>query len=176
MVTWLGAALVLDRIGTGELTPRTEYDAIVVAGAGVLSGGRPGRPLQARVERAVELYRRGVAPRIVMTGGVGTHPPAESVVASRIAESMGVPPEAILRDTVSSTTDENAIEAARLIGWNQRIVLVTDRFHVYRARRMFARHFRHVDAIGCVSAPWPRFRGAMREVVAVALHSAVGDI
>ena len=111
-----------------------------------------------------------------MTGGVGRHPPAESVVASRLAESMGVPASAILRESESSTTDENAIEAARVLGWNSRIVLVTDRFHVYRARRMFARHFVHVDAIGCVSAPWPRFRGAMREVVAVALHSAVGGI
>lgn len=172
---WLVAAAALDHIGARPL-PERRYDAIVVAGAGVLPGGRPSRPLRGRVARAAELYHRGVAPRVVLTGGVGKHPPAESVVAAALARAFGVPEAALVREERSTTTEENADEAARLLGRDARIVLVTDRFHVFRATRMFRRRFATVDGVGSVCHPWPRFRGAMREVLAVAVHGLRGRL
>jgi uncharacterized SAM-binding protein YcdF (DUF218 family) len=174
--SWLLAAFALDRVGSAPVPSGRHYDAIVVAGAGVLAGGRPGRPLEARVTRAVELFHAGFADRIVMTGGVGSHPPAESIVAARLAESLGVPPSALLLEEVSTSTEENALETARLLGPNAEILLVTDRFHVFRARRVFARHLAHVDAVGSVCSPWPRFRGAMREVIALIGYRVRGRI
>lgn len=172
---WLASAAALDRIGDGD-TLRTHYDAIVVAGAGVLENGEPSRPLAARVDLAARLFREGRAPRIVMTGGIGTHPPAEAEVGARRARELGVPASAILLESRSTSTEENAAFAAAMIGRDARILLVTDRFHVFRARRVFARRFDHVHAVGCVSHPWPRFRGAVREVVAVASYALLGRL
>jgi len=169
---WLASAAALDRIGSGDRL-RTDYDAIVVAGAGVLASGAPSRPLAARVDLAVKLHREGRAPLIVMTGGVGAHPPAEAEVAARRARSQGVPEDAIVLESRSTSTEENAQFAASILGRSARVLLVTDRFHVFRARRVFSRRFDHVHAIGCVSAPWPRFRGAVREVVAVASYAVM---
>lgn len=175
MLVWLGSAFLLDRHG-GRAVPAGRFDAIVVAGAGVLPDGSPSRPLRARVERAAALYRSGFAQRVLMTGGVGRHGPAESVVASELAVELGVPRGAILRDERSTTTEENAIETARILGSATRVLLVTDRFHVFRAERVFRRHLAQVDAVGSVCHPWPRFRGAMREVIAVLGYAALGRL
>ena len=59
---------------------------------------------------------------------------------------------------------------------NQRVLLVSDAYHVFRARQVFARHFPHVDAAGSVSTLWERLRGSMREVLAIALYRAKGRI
>lgn len=176
ITVWFASALLLDRAGSTRVPSGAHYDAILVAGAGVLAGGRAGRPLHARVVRASQLYAAGVAPRIVMTGGVGRFPPAESVVATRLAIGMGVPDSAIDREERSTSTEENAQYAAALLGRSARVLVVTDRFHVVRSRRVFARHFAHADAVGTVCSPWPRFRGAMREVIAIAGYAALGRL
>lgn len=175
ILSWCAAALALDRVGDRPL-PHGRFDAIVVAGAGVMPNGVPSRPLRGRVERAAELYRRGLAPKVLMTGGIGRHPPAESVVAETLARELGVPADAILRDERSRTTEENAIETARILGEGARILLVTDRFHVFRAERVFRRHVDSVTGLGSVCHPWPRFRGAMREVAAVIGYSLLGRL
>lgn len=175
ILSWCAAAFVLDRHGDRPL-PQQRFDAIVVAGAGVMPNGVPSRPLRARVERAAEFYRRGFAPKILMTGGIGRHPPAESVVAAELATELGVPAEAIVRDERSRTTEENARETARILGRDARILLVTDRFHVLRAERVFRRHVASVTGVGSVCHPWPRFRGAMREVAAVIGYAALGRL
>lgn len=175
MLSWCAAALALDLAGDRPV-PSAAFDAIVVAGAGVMPDGTPSRPLRGRVVRAVELYRLGLAPRVLMTGGVGRNPPAESVVAAQLARTLGVSESALLLDERSRTTEENAIETARLLGRDARILLVTDRFHVLRAERVFRRHVASVTGVGSVCHPWPRFRGAMREVLAVAGYAALGRL
>ncbi|HEX2610114.1 MAG TPA: YdcF family protein, partial [Gemmatimonadales bacterium] len=49
---------------------RHSADAIVVLGAAQYNG-RPSPVLRARLDHGLELYREGLAPRIVVTGGVG---------------------------------------------------------------------------------------------------------
>jgi len=171
----LSAAITLDVVG-GRSVARSDYDAIIVAGAGVLASGEPSRPLAARVDLAARLYRERRAPLIIMTGGIGAHPPAEASVAARRARELGVPDSAIVLESRSTSTEENAAFARAILGHDARVLVVTDRFHVFRARRVFARHFEDVDAVGCVSAPWPRIRGALREVIAVASYAATGRL
>jgi uncharacterized SAM-binding protein YcdF (DUF218 family) len=158
----------LDRSGRRP-RPDGGYDAIVVAGCAVWPGGRPSPALSRRVARAVQLYRDGHSDRIVLTGGLGTHPPAEAVVAAQLCRQAGVPDEHLVIEDRSVDTEQNARFAARLV--RGRVLVVTDPFHVLRCRYVFGRHFDAVDAVGAPGASLrSRARGASREVVSVLKH------
>ena len=126
-------ALTVDRYG--QVDRAQPAAAIVVLGAGVRPDGTPGDSLHARVMKAVTLYRRGLAPVLVFTGGVGDYPPAEAVAAARLARAQGVPDEAMVLETRSTSTRENLANAALLCrahGW-QRVIVVSDPYHLWRA-------------------------------------------
>lgn len=174
LVLWLLAALALDRLGRRP-PPDGRWDAIVVLGCGVGPDGRPAPALRHRVERAVALWRQGLAPVIVFTGGLGAHPPSEAEAAAAHARALGLPPSAVRLEDRSTSTEENARFTAALHP-NARVLVVTDAYHVFRARRVFARHFPAVAAAGSV-APLPsRARGALREVAAVAWYALTGRL
>lgn len=171
---WVGLAGLLDLAGGGG-PPPGPWDAVVVAGAGVMPGGVPGDALLARTREAVALYRAGLAPTLALTGGVGDWGPAEAVVAEQLALGWGVPPGAIVKETRSTSTEENARELAATLG-PARVLVVTDRYHVLRCERVFARHFPAVEGVGVVSPPLIRARGALREVLAVGWYGLTGRL
>src|SRR5438270_4957818 len=96
----------------GRIDQARPTQAIVILGAGVLKSGQPGASLRARTLHAVALYKRGLAPKIICTGGMGKYPPAEAQAASRLAQEQGVPTADILLETVSKSTQENAENTA----------------------------------------------------------------
>ncbi|MEZ4238415.1 MAG: YdcF family protein [Myxococcota bacterium] len=172
LVAWLAAAAALDRYGASP-PPPGPYAAIVVAGAGVMPGGVPGDALVARTRLAVDLYAQGYAPTLALTGGVGDWGPAESAVARELAVRWGVPADAVVTEDRSRSTAENAAEIAAVLG-DVPVLVVTDRYHALRCRRVFGRRFHDVQVAGAVS-PWPiRFRGAVREVLAVTWYTVLG--
>jgi uncharacterized SAM-binding protein YcdF (DUF218 family) len=174
VVGWFGTAWGLDTWGRTR-TPRGAYDAVVVAGCRVYADGSPSPALAWRVRTAVDLWERGVAPRLVFTGGVGTFPPSEAAAAAALAASLGVPRSAIVIEDRSTSTEENARNAADKLD-AARIVVVTDAYHVFRARRVFARYFAEVDAVGSTYGKWSRVRGALREVLAIGGYAARGRL
>lgn len=168
LAAWIGLAWWLDRAGR-QPAPSGRYDAIVVAGCAVWPGGVPSPALRRRVRRAVDLYDDGWAPRIVLTGGVGTHPPAEAEVAARLCRQWGVPEAALIREPWSTDTQQNARYAARLV--QGRVLVVTDPFHVARCRVLFRRHFADADAVGAAGGSRRlRARGSLREAASVLRH------
>jgi uncharacterized SAM-binding protein YcdF (DUF218 family) len=171
---WLAAAALLDAYG-GRAPSAARFDAVVVAGAGVMPGGVPSDALVARTERAVALWRAGMAPRIAFTGGVGDWGPAESAVGAALALAAGVPDEVILREDRSTSTEENARELRAVLD-GAAILVVTDRYHVFRCERVFGRYFPEVDVVGAISPPGVRWRGALREVAAVAWYTIAGRL
>ena len=171
-IAWSLAAAALDWAG-GRSPPRGPYAAIVVAGAGVMPGGVPSDALLARTRTAVDLYEAGYAPQIALTGGVGDWGPAEAIVARDLAVGWGVPTAAIAIETRSTSTEGNAAEIAAVLG-DVPILVVTDRYHALRCRRVFGRYFGRVEVAGTISPPWIRGRGALREVLAVAWYIGRG--
>lgn len=132
-----GLAWRVDRFGQREQA--APADAVVVLGARVLKGGVPSGALQARVEKAVELYQRGLAPRLVFSGGVGDHPPSEAQVMRSLAVQWGVPAEACTLEEQSHSTEQNARYSAELLRslGARRVVVVSDPYHLLRARQYF---------------------------------------
>jgi uncharacterized SAM-binding protein YcdF (DUF218 family) len=132
-----GLAFVVDRFGQHERA--VPSDVVVVLGARVLPNGQPSPALRARIEKAVDLYHQGVAPRLLFSGGVGLHPPAEARVMRDVAVRLGVPPEACLIEEQSHSTEQNArfsADVLRSLG-ARRVVVVSDPYHLLRARQYF---------------------------------------
>lgn len=167
VLAWAGCALLLDLTGHSPL-PR-DVDAIIVAGCSVDEGGVPSDCLAARTDRGVALYQAHVAPVLLFTGGVGDHAPSEAEVAAARAAAQGVPQEAILLETQSTSTEENALYAATL-GEFQHIVVVSDAWHTHRIRHVFGRYFDTVDTVGVDSPLHYRIWGASREVLAISWY------
>ena len=70
--------------------------------------------------RAAELYRQGLAPVVLFTGGLGRNtegllPEPEAVRFARVAMECGVPEKAILLEPESTNTAENILFTRRLL-------------------------------------------------------------
>ena len=123
----LGAALITD-------DPLHPADAILVLAGDSREGDR--------VLHAVDLYKRGLAPLLVLSGtpmGFRTH---EADVMRRHAEFLGVPSNRIL--TVKQNTDSTKEEAGVVVSILKRrglknVILVTANYHTARAKRIFER-------------------------------------
>ncbi len=85
----------------------------------------------------MRLYHAGVAPLLLLAGGGG--PISEAQAMSELATAFGVPQAALVREERSRNTAENALYGARLLREMGlcRIVLVSHRTHLFRARLLF---------------------------------------
>ena len=163
-------ALALDGYGHRTVVDRG-YDAIVVAGCRVMPDGTPSLALQRRTapgggplaggRRAADrVHRRDrdVSPERG-PGGCGSRDDP------RVAAGVAVLEER------STSTDENATFAAKVLPPGARIVVVTDTYHVFRAERVFGRAFTDVRGSGSVPRWDVRTKGALREVLAVVVYA-----
>ena len=110
-------------------------DAIIVLGAAQYQG-KPSPVLRTRLDHAIGLYARGLAPRLVLTGGIAEgDTESEAAVSREYALRAGVPDSAILLENDGRTTGQSLRAVGRLLGARgmQRAILVSDPFHLFRA-------------------------------------------
>jgi uncharacterized SAM-binding protein YcdF (DUF218 family) len=109
-------------------------DAIIVLGAAQFDG-RPSKILAARLDHAIDLYRRGIAPVVVVTGGrqPGDRFTEAGVGASYLHDHQ-VPERAILRETTGRSSWQSLAAAARFLKERNltSVVLVSDPYHSAR--------------------------------------------
>jgi len=137
LVLW---AVVARRIAPMANTSRDHFDAILVLGHPADDDGNPAPEQLARVTEAVREYDRGVAPRILFTGGAVANQFVEADVMARTAAAQGIPPSAIFVETKSRDTIQNACYSARLMsnhGWRSAEVISSD-YHLPRASMIFS--------------------------------------
>lgn len=136
--------------------PACCYDAIVVLGGGITPAAPPFlmEPDLAdaadRVWYAAQLYRRGVARRIIVSGGSfveqrGGPATSEAEAMRRFLIDLGVPLEAIVSEGNSLNTLENIRNARQVVG-DARVALVTSAFHMPRALKIARRGNLNVGA------------------------------
>jgi len=129
--------------------PACCYDAIVVLGGVISPANPPEQPEpdlheQAdRIWQAARLFRRGVAPRIIVSGGsfvaARGGPPATEAEAMRVfLLDLGVPADAITDEGKALNTIENIRNVRAIVG-SGRVALVTSAFHMPRALQLAAR-------------------------------------
>jgi uncharacterized SAM-binding protein YcdF (DUF218 family) len=120
---------------------RQQSDAIVVLAAGLLHGGELSDESLRRVMTGISLYKQGHAPILVLSGRARRDEPlpTEAELRSRLAQQMGIPAEAILKEETANTTREEAVRIARLLMHRRlrKILLVTESLHLRRAKLTF---------------------------------------
>ena len=136
LVTVLVVAVIVPLLGLPLVradTPQSA-DAIVVIG---------GDHKPERMQRALELYEAGYAPVLLLSAGTivqeGNETVPEAEVMRRQAMALGLPESALLVETVSQSTFQNAYcleEIAAARGWRS-VVLVTSLFQSRRAGQIF---------------------------------------
>jgi uncharacterized SAM-binding protein YcdF (DUF218 family) len=121
-----------------NLDEQQQADVILVLGAAEYRG-KPSPVLQARLNHALILYLRGLAPYILTTGGSGGDPVfTEAEVGRAYLTRHGVPSEAILVERAGSTTAQSiarSVEIMRRMNLHSCIV-VSDGYHIFRVKRM----------------------------------------
>jgi uncharacterized SAM-binding protein YcdF (DUF218 family) len=127
-------------------------DAIAVFGAAEYDG-KPSPVFRARLDHALVLYRRGIAPLIVTLGGNGGDQYSEGGVGREYLESQGVPDKAIIAETESRTTEDSARRIAVIARANglRRLVIVSDETHLFRIHEICA-----ADGLNVLTSPRPR--------------------
>ncbi|MFT3761705.1 MAG: YdcF family protein [Pseudoxanthomonas sp.] len=157
VLLWLlGVAAYIVHIGHRDQA--APADAIIVLGAAAYDA-RPSPVFEERIRHGIDLYRRGMAGRLIFTGGYGGVGArfSESQVARRYALKQAVPEEAILIESQSRTTRQNLEQARELMRVNglRRAIIVSDPLHMARALRL-AREL-GIEALGSPT-PTSRFR------------------
>ena len=113
-------------------------DVIIVLGAAEYSG-RPSPVLEARLNHALWLYLKGMAPHIITTGGAGGDPMfTEGSVGRSYLTRRGVPPEAILVEGEGESTVHSVAAVAEIMvrmDFTSAIV-VSDGYHIFRVKKM----------------------------------------
>ncbi|MBD3624740.1 MAG: YdcF family protein [Rhodobacteraceae bacterium] len=113
-------------------------DVIMVLGAATEVDGTLGKPALARVQTGVELWRRGLAPEILFTGGPALPSfRAHGALMADAARALGVPEEAIIIEAGAHSTLQNALLSQPLIP-DRRVILVTHGYHMTRSRLSLA--------------------------------------
>ena len=116
-------------------------DAIVVFGAAEY-GGRPSPVYKARLDHAVGLYHRGLAPMVITTGGAGSDPQfTEGEVGREYLKAHGIPDAALIAETQSRDTAESARRVSTIMHTNHMntCLAVSDGYHIFRIKQMLGR-------------------------------------
>ena len=126
-------------IWVGQRDDAAPADAIIVLGAAAYDA-KPSPVFEERIRHGIDLYKRGIAPTLIFTGGYGGKGArfSESQVARRYALRQGVPDKAILIESLSRNTHENLRQASQVMQQNNlhKAIVVSDPLHMARALRI----------------------------------------
>lgn len=146
--------------------PKGDFDCIAVLGAGVNPDHTPSPMLKDRLDKGIELYNRGAAKKLLLTGDNGQVEYNEVEVMKDYVLAAGVPKKDIFLDHAGFSTYESVYRADKVFAV-RKMIIVTQQYHEYRA--VYIAKKLGMDACG-ISAASPIYRGAvmreMREVLA----------
>jgi len=158
------------RAATLQEVPRA--DVIVVFGAAEYSG-RPSPVLKARLDHALDLFHRGLAPVVITTGGAAEDPKfSEGGVGKDYLMRHGVPERSLIAETQGRDTSESAERVAVIMRANglHSCIAVSDAYHVFRIRKLLEHE--NVSPVYLAPRPDSRPHGAAQRLVAVLRESA----
>lgn len=155
------------RIVTADETARLDgIDCIVVLGCGVRPDGQPSDTLADRIAQGVALYEKGASPKLLMSGDHSRSDYDEVNTMRNVAVEAGVPADDVFMDHAGFSTYESMYRARDVFG-AKRIVIVSQRYHLYRA--LYVAERLGLDAYG-VSADLRPYAGQeareVREILA----------
>jgi vancomycin permeability regulator SanA len=141
-------------------------DCILVLGCGLRRDGYPSQMLCDRLDVAIEAYRMGLAPKLLMSGDHGQDHYDEVNAMKDYAMAKGIPSEDIFMDHAGFSTYES-MRRAKDIFQAKKIIIITQEYHLYRA--VYIANALGLDAYG-VSSDYRNYSGQtvrdLREILA----------
>jgi len=126
----------------GTTDYRRPADAAVIFGARVYASGAPSPLLADRITTGVELYKAGLVPKLIMSGGDGADGFNEAQIMRDVAVADGVDPTAVLVDPAGVTTEATVANSMALLaamgGVAPRVMAVSQAYHLPRVQLSFA--------------------------------------
>ncbi len=137
---------------------------LVVLGYPADENGKPGAILKARLDKAIELYKKGIATTMILTGAAVENEFVESEVMATYCIKHGVLPSDIFKESNARNTYENARMVRDIMKEKnyEYAIVVTSSFHKMRAEKFFSRV---VGNARIVTAPFPREFSFIRRIV-----------
>jgi uncharacterized SAM-binding protein YcdF (DUF218 family) len=164
----VGAILLLWLVSVGAVLTwaleddARKADAIVVMGAAQYQG-KPSPVLRARLDHALALWQRGLAPRMVLTGGAGEGDTVSEAAVSRVyVMNHGVPDSAILLENDGRTSAQSLRAAVDLLHERElgTAIVVSDPFHMLRLEVLGRRY--GIDPYTSPALPGPGAQHLLR--------------
>ncbi len=175
---WAAGPLLFDK------KVESKRPVAVVLGGGINRDGTPTESSIRRVVQGAQLYHAGLARTLLFSTGVTSKSEiSEAQAMARFALSLGVPQKAILLEKSSVNTDENARFSSDILrkrGVN-RILLVTDPIHMFRAKESFQHYGIFADPAPTVDKEliemeargrWNLFHRVLHEYIGIAYYRA----
>ena len=152
--------------GNNIITPEEalnldDVDCIIVLGCLVKNNGNPSDMLADRLERGIDLYKNGAAPKIIMSGDHDKTDYDEVNAMKQIAIDAGIPSSDVFMDHAGFSTYES-IYRAKEIFEADKIIIVTQEYHLYRA--LYIAEKLGIEAYG-VNADYHTYRGQIKRDV-----------
>ena len=132
VINWHMSSSVADRILSPEEAAALDADCILVLGAGLRKDNSPSPILRERIDRGVELYYLGAAPKLLMSGDHGRVGYNEVGVMKSLAIQADIPSHDVFMDHAGFSTYES-LYRARDVFCAKRVIIVSQKYHLYRA-------------------------------------------
>lgn len=114
-----------------DLSKAEKTDAIIVMSAGVIQNG-PNEVTKARIDKAIELYRKNIAKTIIMAGGDLSDKIDTPLTMKKYAVKMGIPESDIKVSYSGNSTYSILKKVANDYKLNSAFI-VTQKYHLYRS-------------------------------------------
>ena len=163
---FIAATLVLAASGLRD--DIAHADVALVLGSKVELDGTPSPRLRARLDRTVELFRNGLFPSIIVSGGLGKESYDEAVVMRDYLASRGVPVDRLILDSHGDTTFASAKNTAEIAHERnfKSVFVVSQFFHIPRAKLALQRcHFSAIHSAHARFFEWRDVYSSARETV-----------
>ena len=145
-----------------------QADVLFVMGAAQYDGA-PSPAFKRRLDKAYELFEAGCAPDVMVSGGKQTGDRfTEGAAGVRYLAERGVPDDALLSETNSSTSYENLRFGKAIFGDNT-LTIVTDDMHAYRTSWLAA-HLNLDAKVASVPTKANRFKYGIRELLKLSAY------
>ena len=128
---------------------------ILVLGAGLSESGTPSPMLKDRLDTAISLYNKDVAPKLLLSGDHGKKYYDEIKSMKNYCLEQGVPLEDLFLDHAGFSTYESIVRSQKVFQV-QRMIIVTQEYHQYRA--LYTARKTGIEAYG-VSASLREYSG-----------------
>lgn len=154
-----------------------DLDTVVVLGAQVRKDG-PSQVLKWRLDTAADYLESHPQTTCIVSGGKGKNEPvSESAAMKQYLVQRGIDSDRIKLEDQSTNTVSNLKNSRKLLGNDQKVGIVTNNFHMFRALRLARRAgYRDVCGMAAPSNSFYLMNNMLRETFGIVKDWAAGNL